>query len=85
MPGLYGRERLRKGPSSEILDGFSGVSPLPADAAEIDPVKDHHQVRRLDFYALRRARRRCDREADRALLESLVPEGISIGVPIEGG
>src|SRR3954454_12500671 len=71
MPTLYGHECFRKGPSSRILDGFSGIAPLPSDAAQVDPVEDHHQVRRLDLHALRRVLRRRGREAERALLEPL--------------
>src|SRR3954466_335376 len=83
MPRLYGPECFRKGPSSRILDGFPRIAPLPPDAAQVDPVEEHHQVRRLDLHALGRRGRRRGREAERALLQPFVPHRVTVPVPVE--
>jgi hypothetical protein len=51
---------------------------LPPDAAEIDPVEEHHQVRRLDLHALGLRSRRRGWKAERALLQ---PLDLGITVP----
>jgi hypothetical protein len=63
------------------IDGFSGVAQLPPDAAEIDPVEDHHQVRRLDLDMTGRLGRG-GREPEAPFFEPFVPKDISVGIPI---
>src|SRR4051794_35431646 len=83
IPKLYGPECFRKGPSSRILDGLSGVPSLPPDTPQVDPVEEHHQVRRLDLKALGLRGRRRGRKAERALLQPFVPHRVSVPVPVE--
>src|SRR3954464_2858903 len=81
MPGLYDQECFRKGPSSGIFDGIPGIASLPTDAAQVDPVEDHHQVRRLDLDPFRCAFHRRGREAEAAFFQPFVPKAISVPVP----
>src|SRR3954451_18963522 len=83
MPRLYGHECFRKGPSWRIFDGFSGIASLPPDAAQVDPVEEHHQVRRLDLHALGLRNRRRGWKAERALLQPLVAHRVPVAIPVQ--
>jgi hypothetical protein len=78
---LESSQTSKRGFSGDF-DEFSGVAPLPSYAAETDPVEDHHQVRRLDLDMAGRLGRR-GREPEASSLQPLVPQDISIGIPIE--
>src|SRR5512135_716766 len=72
----------KRGPRTKISCGLPLVPSLPPDAAQVDPVEDHHQVRRLDLHALRRVRRR-GREAKGPAFQALVPVGQAVSIPVE--
>jgi hypothetical protein len=74
---LYGRGRLRKGPSSRIPNGFSGVAALTPDGPEVDPVEDHHQVGRLDL-DVRGPLRRCPRGEEEVAFFEPLEVGITV-------
>jgi hypothetical protein len=63
---------FEKGLLPQILGRLSFVAPLPPDAAQIDSVEDHHQIRCLDLDALLRLLCRSrGREAEAPSLQSL--------------
>ena len=83
MPELYAPVRVRsKGlPPPRISGGLPLVASLAPDTAQVDPVEDHHQVRRLDLDALRPGCCRRGREAEAAFFQTFIPQAVSVPVP----